>query len=64
MSPSSIVILGAAAVQDDAVRAARALGLHTIVCAQAPDGPAATTCDEFVQIDIDCNAGHIKSLRT
>lgn len=52
MSPESIVILGAAVVQDDAVRAARAIGLHTIVCARAADGPAALTCDEFVQIDI------------
>lgn len=48
----SILILGAAAVQEDAVRAARALGLRTIVCAQAADGPAAAAGDEFVQIDI------------
>lgn len=51
MIPESIIILGAAAVQDDAVRAARAIGLRTIVCAQAADGPAADTCDEFVQIN-------------
>lgn len=52
MSHDSIVILGAAAVQEDAVRAARNLGLGTIVCAQAHDGPAADSCDEFVRIDI------------
>lgn len=52
MSRESILILGAAAVQEDAVLAARALGLHTVVCAQAADGPAADSCDEFVRIDI------------
>ena len=52
MIRDSILILGAAAVQEDAVHAARALDLKTVVCAQAADGPAADSCDEFVQIDI------------
>lgn len=52
MTAESILVLGAAAVQEDAVRAARRLGLRSIVCAQAHDGPAADAGDEFVQIDI------------
>jgi biotin carboxylase len=52
VSRETIIILGAVALQEDAVVAARALGLHTIVCARAADGPAAETCDEFVPIDI------------
>jgi biotin carboxylase len=51
MVAEAILILGAAAVQDDAVQSARELGLTTVVCAQAPDGPAVDTCDEFVQLD-------------
>lgn len=56
MRSESILVLGAAAVQEDAVRAAQGLGLHVIVCAQAADGPAAVTGDEFVPtniVDID-----------
>ena len=52
MTAESILILGAAAVQEDAVHAARRIGLHTVVCAQAHDGPAADAGDEFVPIDI------------
>ena len=52
MSAESLLVLGAAAVQEDAVRAAQRLGLHVIVCAQAADGPAAVSGDEFVPTNI------------
>lgn len=47
----AIGILGAAAVQDDAVRAAQALGLQVHVLAAAANGPAAQSADRFVEID-------------
>ena len=47
MSAESLLVLGAAAVQEDAVRAAQRLGLHVIVCARAADGPAAVSGDEL-----------------
>lgn len=48
---TQIGILGAAAVQDDGVRAAQALGWTVHVLAARPDGPAAESADVFVPID-------------
>ncbi|NHA66689.1 ATP-grasp domain-containing protein [Phycicoccus flavus] len=52
MSGRTLLVLGAAAVQEDAVHAARALGLNVLVCARAADGPAAAAADEFLATDI------------
>lgn len=48
---TAIAILGAAAVQDDAVHAAHRLGWTVHVLAGQPDGPAARSADVFAQID-------------
>lgn len=45
----TLLILGAAAVQNDAVMAAQDMGIKVIVAAQAADGPAAETADQFVE---------------
>lgn len=46
-----LLILGASAVQHDAVRAAQSLGMEAWVCARAADGPAAAAADRFVPLD-------------
>ncbi len=46
-----IAILGAAPVQEDAVRVAQSLGVQTLVIAQAADGPAAAVADDFVAVN-------------
>lgn len=54
---TAIAILGAAAVQDDAVAAAQAMGWTVHVLAAAPNGPAAERADVFAVIDFsDRNA--------
>lgn len=48
---TSIGILGAAAVQDDAVQVAQTLGLEVHVLAAAANGPAAQSADHFAAVD-------------
>lgn len=49
MAKKNLLILGAAAVQDDAVKAAQKLGYNVYVAAQAADGPAARSADKFIE---------------
>lgn len=48
-SDKTLLILGAAAVQNDAVLAAQEMGVKVLVAAQAADGPAAESADQFVE---------------
>lgn len=57
---TTIAILGAAAVQDDAVRVARSFGWTVHVLAAAANGPAAQSADVFAPIDFS-NVEDVKS---
>ncbi len=63
-SPTTMLILGAAAVQNDAVISAQRLGVNVIVAAQTADGPAAKNADEFVGVNFMVLDGMRELIRT